>query len=672
MTLPHRARLPLVLSIVAMLFLGAGMTHASPAPAGNAACRITDIHPEQTGNAFLLRIKSDIAPTYTTYEMFNPLRVVIDIADADLADSLHLPLKVDQSPVAAVRGRLLNTEKPSVTRIELLLSQDHDYTVDRAGNDIVVTFAKKETAAPKTAASPATKPAAPAATKPAPATQPTPQGKPGAKAPNLAEATVLQGIKVDKGATGQTTVQLVANGPIRRYQEAKLPADADQADRLYIDIPEIGLGDVPQQIKVDTDLAQIRTARRGNGIRIVFDATSAGMFDYEFIPSQDGLKLTITPPADAEAGSESQEPANATADVPPRPARDGATPIAESGADTATPSAAPATEDQPVNPLPARVAAAQSQFGLSGYTQKRISVDFYKINLHNVFRLLGEISGRNIVVDEGVNGTLTLALNDVPWDFVLDIILNLQDLQKVERYNTIVISPKSKHFAWPEQVADKLTIRGESGMATRETLSIKQRIKTPKEVMEAKTLIHEGHAKYQAGDYPGALALYEKASDKWPDNGDLAKRIATLCLVQLGQNAKAVHYAKVALKAKPDDYDAATEAAIGLANMKKDAAAKEYFDLAVSGPRPSSEALTSYAAFCEQNENYVTTLLLLSKHADLYGDTMETMLAKARIHDKQGDAAKAVKEYRALLLSGYNLPPDLLRYIKGRLAVADR
>ncbi len=64
----------------------------------------------------------------------------------------------------------------------------------------------------------------------------------------------------------------------------------------------------------------------------------------------------------------------------------------------------------------------KTDFALAGYTEQRISVDFYKIDLHNVFRLIGEISGRNIVVDEKVNGSLTLALNDVPWDFVLDVI----------------------------------------------------------------------------------------------------------------------------------------------------------------------------------------------------------------------------------------------------------
>ncbi len=88
-----------------------------------------------------------------------------------------------------------------------------------------------------------------------------------------------------------------------------------------------------------------------------------------------------------------------------------------------------------------------------------ISVDFYKIDLHNVFRMLREITGKNIVIAGGVSGNLTLALTDVPWQFALDIILNLKDLAKMERDNTIVIYPKDKEFFWPKQEDEGIDIK---------------------------------------------------------------------------------------------------------------------------------------------------------------------------------------------------------------------
>jgi type IV pilus assembly protein PilQ len=102
------------------------------------------------------------------------------------------------------------------------------------------------------------------------------------------------------------------------------------------------------------------------------------------------------------------------------------------------------------------LADLQDSFSFSGYKGERISVDFYKIDLHNVFRLFRQISGMNIIVDQAVTGTLTLALNDVPWEFALDVIMNLTGLQKEDRYNTLVIYPKNKQFVWPAEAEDNL------------------------------------------------------------------------------------------------------------------------------------------------------------------------------------------------------------------------
>jgi len=311
----------------------------------------------------------------------------------------------------------------------------------------------------------------------------------------------------------------------------------------------------------------------------------------------------------------------------------------------------------------------------AGYTKQRITVDFYKIDLHNVFRLFGEISNLNMIVDEGVGGSLTLALNDVPWDFALDIILNLKNLKKEERYNTIVISKKSKKFDWPERALQKLDLEInteiQESQQNKEGLQVnRMRQEVSDVVREAKKLIHMAQTSEKLGNYATALPLYEDAFAKWPENIIIAKRIAALCLVQLGQNAKAVHYAKVALRANPNDYSSALQAAIGLAKMEKDDESEEFFKIATSGVSPASEALSSYASFFEEKEQYDRAIEMLVRHGDIHGDTLGTMLSKARIHDKQGRQDLAAEEYQAILLSGYEIPPDLARYIKGRVSLA--
>jgi hypothetical protein len=45
------------------------------------------------------------------------------------------------------------------------------------------------------------------------------------------------------------------------------------------------------------------------------------------------------------------------------------------------------------------------------------------------------------------------------------------------------------------------------------------------------------------------------------------------------------------------------------------------------------------------------------------------MIAYARILDKKGNHAAATEKYKAILLSGYQIPPDLKKYINSRVAL---
>ena len=243
-------------------------------------------------------------------------------------------------------------------------------------------------------------------------------------------------------------------------------------------------------------------------------------------------------------------------------------------------------------------------------------------------------------------------------------------LQAVERYNTLLIARKNVDFTWPERAEETVAVKKNLAILEEsEKLQVVQKMEMSPEVLEARKLTRAARALEKQEEYEDALALYEKAFDMSPKNGKLAARLASLYLVHMGMNAKAVFFGKEALKIDENDQTSALYTAIGLANMKRNAEAKEYFELAVSSPRPDSEALISYAMFSEENANYLDALLLLARHEDQYGDSIDTMIARARILDKEGNTEKAAAEYRAILLSGYQLPADLTRYIKGRLAM---
>ena len=75
-----------------------------------------------------------------------------------------------------------------------------------------------------------------------------------------------------------------------------------------------------------------------------------------------------------------------------------------------------------------KLAAAQEK---KEYTGQKISLDFKDADIQNILRLIADVSGLNIIVSDSVKGKVTIKLDNVPWDEVLDIILETNNLGKV-------------------------------------------------------------------------------------------------------------------------------------------------------------------------------------------------------------------------------------------------
>jgi len=77
------------------------------------------------------------------------------------------------------------------------------------------------------------------------------------------------------------------------------------------------------------------------------------------------------------------------------------------------------------------------------YTGEPISVNLKDVDLKDFFRLIHEISGLNVVLDPAVKGSLTIVLDEVPWDQALDIVLQNNSLDKQLNGNVLRIAMRS-------------------------------------------------------------------------------------------------------------------------------------------------------------------------------------------------------------------------------------
>ena len=89
------------------------------------------------------------------------------------------------------------------------------------------------------------------------------------------------------------------------------------------------------------------------------------------------------------------------------------------------PAPAPAQTAAPAVQLPA---APQPDIAPLRFTGFPVSLDFLGADLRAVLRTFSEISGLNVVIDPTIQGTVDVALRDVPWDQALDIILRSNGL----------------------------------------------------------------------------------------------------------------------------------------------------------------------------------------------------------------------------------------------------
>ncbi|MGZ6029418.1 MAG: type IV pilus secretin PilQ, partial [Myxococcaceae bacterium] len=87
------------------------------------------------------------------------------------------------------------------------------------------------------------------------------------------------------------------------------------------------------------------------------------------------------------------------------------------------------------------VVAAQAVTGRTRYSGKKVSFEFKDIDIHNLLRVIAEVSKKNIVVADDVTGKITIRLRNVPWDEALDIILASKGLGKEEIGDILRVAP---------------------------------------------------------------------------------------------------------------------------------------------------------------------------------------------------------------------------------------
>ncbi len=275
-------------------------------------------------------------------------------------------------------------------------------------------------------------------------------------------------------ADGSLNIEISGTGPLT----AKTMKLANP-DRLVVDIPNSFLQSRAHEIPVNnSDIKSVRVARYQEGTtRVVVDM--AAMHDFQIVP--DGNKLVVklagsstakpaplpamkenvviasetSPVKEAPATAEPKSAAVTAAAKPqekvveatksraeiaashfvgaPQPvASINQPPFAAHASLAAEPAVINAAlQQQQQQPAQSNTAGttvavttpASSNCTTGRYTGEPFGMNFKDLDLKDFFRLIHEISGLNVVLDPSVHGSVTIVLDDVPWDQALAIVL---------------------------------------------------------------------------------------------------------------------------------------------------------------------------------------------------------------------------------------------------------
>jgi type IV pilus assembly protein PilQ len=248
-----------------------------------------------------------------------------------------------------------------------------------------------------------------------PAAQTPATAKPAAKSQSAAAPSYPIRDLIVREEKGQTLLQIKFAQPVTQYRHFTLPQPA----RIVLDVlDDIKSGEAADLFRIDTStVATLRLTSGETNLRLVLEVSAATVPTYSISQDDGGLRIvvgTVDPNINAKRNVVMVQGGQRVD-------------VRQPGALT--------------SPTEVKTMAADDRSAAEkAYAGQKISLDFKDADIKNVFRLLADVSGLNIVVTSDVNRRVTLRLVEVPWDQAMDLIIATNGLEKEQIGNVVRIS----------------------------------------------------------------------------------------------------------------------------------------------------------------------------------------------------------------------------------------
>ena len=106
------------------------------------------------------------------------------------------------------------------------------------------------------------------------------------------------------------------------------------------------------------------------------------------------------------------------------------------------------------------------------YTGEKLSLNFQNIEVRSVLQLIADFTDLNLVASDTVEGSITLRLQNVPWDQALDLVLKTKGLDKRKIGNVLLVAPADEIAARERQELESQRQIAELAPLRRELIQV--------------------------------------------------------------------------------------------------------------------------------------------------------------------------------------------------------
>lgn len=408
---------------------------------------IKKIEVTQIGEGTRIFIEGTGPLEYSAFQGNKPLSVVLDLPQVILG-KLEGPIQVQDGLVKAIHNKQIVDPRETRARVEIILEKSVDYAVDSVGNNVIVNLGQYKSALAGFPPEEKKVEQRGEEKKEVAAKIEEKKEVPLKQEPERLKGKLITAIQISP-QPDFLEVGIKGTQPLTNFRSFKLL----NPPRLVLDFPGVQNALGKRKMEVGSPwLHEIRLGEYPEKLRLVLTFPDKKIPPYNLRQEEKEIKIILgtkaetvaapaiaPPPAEvpqsikvAEAEPKKGVKKEEVEKLPEKP------PVAPTPPTEKIPAQAQQLEKAPAPEI--KTQPELEKVPVSPYKGAKISLDFKDADLHNIFRLLAEVSNLNIIATDDVKGKITIRMVNVPWDQALDVILTTKNLVKIEEGNVLRIT----------------------------------------------------------------------------------------------------------------------------------------------------------------------------------------------------------------------------------------